>query len=294
MASEAESPFSLKETTKDVVSSVVGAACCCFTGQPFDTIKVRMQSRATEFTGISQAFTRTVSREGLLSLWKGWPATLTGMIMENAAAFGMNEQLKRLFPDEQGVGTNYLKGICLGGITGVFCGVALCPADNVKCRVQYIANALKPGERAPSAMDVAQRILREQGPRGFFHGLDAQIMRDGPFYMLFFGGYEISVLTLRRLVPSLPDEAHFFISGGIAGMIGWGAVMPADGPKSIIQASWNRSSFGHFAPVMSEVYATRGVSGLYAGFGPAMIRAFPANAALFLGYEMTRSVLAPL
>ena len=68
----------------------------------------------------------------------------------------------------------------------------------------------------------------------------------------------------------------------------------ADGPKSIIQASWNRSSFGHFAPVMSEVYATRGVSGLYAGFGPAMIRAFPANAALFLGYEMTRSVLAPL
>jgi solute carrier family 25 carnitine/acylcarnitine transporter 20/29 len=288
--------FSVKETAKDVTSSVVGAACCCFTGQPFDTIKVRMQSRAAEFRNIGQAFQRTVTREGVLALWKGWPATLTGMVMENAAAFGMNEQLKRLFPDDEtpGAPTNYLKGVVLGGVTGVFCGIALCPADNVKCRVQYIANAVKSGEATPSAYDVALRIWREQGARGFFHGLDAQAMRDGPFYMLFFGGYEVSVLTLKKLIPALPDEANFFISGGLAGMLGWGAVMPFDGPKSIIQASWNRSAFGHFAPVMAKVYAERGLSGLYAGFGPAMIRAFPANAALFLGYEMARSVLAPL
>ena len=276
---------------KDVISSVVGAACCCFTGQPFDTLKVRMQSRATEFHGVGQAFRRTVKREGLFALWKGWPATLTGMVMENAAAFGMNEQLKRLFPDKALNDRGNLKGVLLGGVTGVFCGIALCPADNVKCRVQFIANALKPGERAPSARDIAVRIWQQQGARGFFQGLDAQIMRDGPFYMLFFGGYEVSVLTIRSVFPSLPDEAVFFLSGGLAGMAGWGAVMPADGPKSIIQASWNRPMWGHFSPVMAEVYEARGLQGLYAGFGPAMLRAFPANAALFLGYEMARSAL---
>ena len=269
--------FSVKETAKDVTSSVVGAACCCFTGQPFDTIKVRMQSRAAEFRNIGQAFQRTVTREGVLALWKGWPATLTGMVMENAAAFGMNEQLKRLFPDDEtpGAPTNYLKGVVLGGVTGVFCGIALCPADNVKCRVQYIANAVKSGEATPSAYDVALRIWREQGARGFFHGLDAQAMRDGPFYMLFFGGYEVSVLTLKKLFPALPDEANFFISGGLAGMLGWGAAARRACPSSRRRGTAAPRPLRPSWPVHAER-----AFGLYAGI--AGDTCLPANAALFL------------
>ena len=71
-------------------------------------------------------------------------------------------------------------------------------------------------------------------------------------------------------------------------MAGWVAVIPADGSKSIIQASYKTGIVGDFAPTFSKVLQQRGISGLYAGFAPAMCRAFPANAALFLGYEVVR------
>ena len=35
-----------------------------------------------------------------------------------------------------------------------------------------------------------------------------------------------------------------------------------------------------------------GVGGLFTGFRPAMIRAFPANAACFLGMEFSKKALA--
>jgi hypothetical protein len=66
-----DSIFSWRETAKDVIASFTGAASCCFVGQPFDTIKVRMQSRPAEFTGMVQGTAKTLRAEGTLALWKG-------------------------------------------------------------------------------------------------------------------------------------------------------------------------------------------------------------------------------
>lgn len=46
--------------------------------------------------------------------------------------------------------------------------------------------------------------------------------------------------------------------------------------------------WGDFSPAFWKVYRERGVAGLYSGTFPALVRSFPANAALFLGYELTR------
>ncbi len=64
--------------------------------------------------------------------------------------------------------------------------------------------------------------------------------------------------------------------------------MPMDVGKSIIQTSKNPKSL---IPTLRDVYAAKGVSGLYSGLGVACLRAFPANAALFLGYEIVRNLL---
>lgn len=40
-----------------------------------------------------------------------------------------------------------------------------------------------------------------------------------------------------------------------------------------------------------KVFAAEGVKGLYRGFGPAMARSVPANAACFLAYELVRESL---
>lgn len=71
-------------------------------------------------------------------------------------------------------------------------------------------------------------------------------------------------------------------------MAGWAAVMPLDMVKSIIQTVPKPKPL---LATFSEVIKTRGFSALYAGLGVVIVRAFPANAALFLGYELVRKVL---
>lgn len=76
------------------------------------------------------------------------------------------------------------------------------------------------------------------------------------------------------------------ISGGFAGMLGWTVAMPFDVPKTNVQASWNTKVVGSYIPEMVRIGRERGIVGLYNGLGPTLVRAFPANAALFLGVEM--------
>jgi solute carrier family 25 carnitine/acylcarnitine transporter 20/29 len=40
-----------------------------------------------------------------------------------------------------------------------------------------------------------------------------------------------------------------------------------------------------------KIYSELGIRGFFRGFGPTMLRAFPANAATFLAYEVTRKNL---
>lgn len=69
-------------------------------------------------------------------------------------------------------------------------------------------------------------------------------------------------------------------------MLGWTAAMPFDVPKTNVQASWDSRVVGSYFPELIRIVKERGPLGLYTGLIPTVARAFPANAALFLGVEM--------
>lgn len=73
---------------------------------------------------------------------------------------------------------------------------------------------------------------------------------------------------------------------GLAGMLGWTVAMPFDVPKTNVQSRWDTKVVGSYFPEFARIVRERGVAGLYHGLGPTLVRAFPANAALFLGVEM--------
>jgi Mitochondrial carrier protein len=63
-----------------------------------------------------------------------------------------------------------------------------------------------------------------------------------------------------------------------------------DVPKTNIQSRYDTKVVGSYFPELLRIGRERGISGLYAGLGPTLVRAFPANAALFLGVETGKKI----
>eukprot|EP00592_Proboscia_alata_P000978 CAMPEP_0194373686 /NCGR_PEP_ID=MMETSP0174-20130528/22165_1 /TAXON_ID=216777 /ORGANISM="Proboscia alata, Strain PI-D3" /LENGTH=292 /DNA_ID=CAMNT_0039152927 /DNA_START=320 /DNA_END=1195 /DNA_ORIENTATION=+ len=275
-----------REISRDVFSATLGSVFCCYTGQPMDTIKVRMQTKPTLYTGIGKTLSLTVSNEGLVALWKGAIPTACGMAAENAVAFGFNEALKRAFPAPElplTVGTNQtpdlLRPFVMGAVTAIPVSLVLLPSEVIKAKTQVAIGTV-------SSREIMNSMMKQNGMRSFFVGMEAQMARDCSFYAVFFGGYELFCYGFQKFTPSIPDELRYFLSGGFAGMLGWAVAMPFDVPKTNVQSRYDTKVLGSYLPEMAKIARERGFGAFYSGLGPTLVRAFPANAALFLGVEM--------
>jgi len=248
-----------------------------------------MQTNPAAFPSVAFTSRSILTNEGVSALWKGAIPTSMGMVAENAMAFGVNEALKRTFPDDAKedptVRPDLVKPFLMGAITGCFSATVLLPSEVVKAKTQVVV-----GKVGASSSDIYKKMIKTQGIRSLFVGFDAQIMRDAPFYAFFFGTYELNCYLFRTYVPSMPEELNYFLSGGFAGMLGWAAAMPFDVPKTNVQASWDTKVVGSYFPELIRIVKERGPLALYTGLIPTIARAFPANAALFLGVEMGKKV----
>ena len=52
-----------RAVSRDLFSATIGSICCCYVGQPFDTVKVRMQTRPDEFSHVLQSSTSILRNE---------------------------------------------------------------------------------------------------------------------------------------------------------------------------------------------------------------------------------------
>lgn len=274
--------MSTKDSIKDVLASTIGSAACVYTGQPFDTVKVRMQVQPDEFTGAIQCFRKTFQGEGVSAMWKGSLPALSGALSENMMAFGLNGHIQRLFTssDKKWVSPE-LENVLSGSLTGLATAFVLCPLDVLKCRAQM--NQAQGGSGKIST--IAKQLIKEAGVKGLYRGIVIQALRDIPFYAFFFGCYDVSCKMFKKHT-SVSDATSFFVSGGLAGQAAWVASMPMDTIKSVIQTTPKPEGI---MATCRHILAKRGVGGLFLGIDVALIRAFPANAALFCAYEMSRA-----
>lgn len=248
-----------------------------------------MQTNPAAFPSVVFTSRSILTNEGVSALWKGAVPTSMGMVAENAMAFGVNEALKRTFPDDAKEDPtkrpDLVKPFLMGAITGCCSATVLLPSEVVKAKTQVVV-----GNMEASSSEIYKKMIKRQGIRSLFVGFDAQIMRDAPFYAFFFGTYELNCYLFRTFIPSMPEELNYFMSGGFAGMLGWTAAMPFDVPKTNVQASWDTRVVGSYFPELIRIVKERGPLALYTGLIPTIARAFPANAALFLGVEMGKKL----
>uniref|UniRef100_A0A4W5NNX7 Mitochondrial ornithine transporter 1 n=1 Tax=Hucho hucho TaxID=62062 RepID=A0A4W5NNX7_9TELE len=302
-----EEECTLHPMTDAIINLTAGAAggvACVLSGQPFDTVKVKMQTFPSLYRGFLDCSLKTYRHDGLRGLYQGSVPALLANVAENAvlfACYGTCQQLtRRVFGLEKGSHLSDLQNALSGSLASVFSSLVLCPTELVKCRMQAVHEMRMVGKTSlathvggSSTWSVVRDILKTDGPQGLFQGMTSTWLREVPGYFLFFGGYEIcrTLFTKPGQSKDELDAVPLLISGGVGGAAFWLAVYPIDSVKSRIQVLSMSGKQAGFIRTLLCIIRTEGVPALYCGLTPTVLRAFPSNGALFLAYEWTRRTL---
>ncbi|KAM4620370.1 mitochondrial ornithine transporter 1-like [Polymixia lowei] len=283
----------------DLSAGAAGGVACVLSGQPCDTVKVKLQTFPDVYRGAIDCFVRTWKKSGLRGLYQGTGAALLAHAGENAILFTCYGGCQRIVRHTLGMDSlqemSPLHNALSGSLASVFSSLVLCPTELVKCRLQADnemrmlgRTSMDPGG---SSWSVVRSVLRSEGPLGLLQGLTSTWLREVPGYFFFFGGYEVcrSLLTPRE--GDQLDVVSLLVSGGVGGAAFWLAVYPIDSVKSRIQVQSVAGRQSGFTSTLLQIVRTEGVPALYRGLTPTVLRAFPSNGALFLAYEWTRRFL---
>ncbi|KAG8457381.1 hypothetical protein KFE25_005062 [Diacronema lutheri] len=275
----------------DTASGLAGACACTYTGLPFDVAKVRIQSGQYQYRGVLDCLYKVVQKEGVAAWWRGSMPALSSSMAENMTGVtvqrAIRRQLSPLSPDARLPVTTEL---AVGALTGLCTSVVMNPFEVVKTRLQ-----VSPTAQPPSLFAALAGVTQSEGVNGLFRGLAALWARDIPFNAFFFGTYEgLTTLMLAQDRATSRDDlpSHkVCLAGGAAGVVGWTCVLPFDTVKTRLQASVGPQGRADVCGALLSIVRAEGVAGLYRGWTAAVCRAFPANAAMFLGVETTQRIL---
>ncbi|CAD7685220.1 mitochondrial carnitine/acylcarnitine carrier protein [Vulpes vulpes] len=283
---------------KNLLAGGFGGMCLVFVGHPLDTVKVRLQTQPPSlpgqppmYSGTFDCFRKTLVREGITGLYRGMAAPIIGVTPMFAVCFfgfGLGKKLQQKHPEDV---LSYPQIFAAGMLSGVFTTGIMTPGERIKCLLQIQASS---GEtKYTGALDCAKKLYQESGIRGIYKGTVLTLMRDVPASGMYFMTYEWlkNILTPEGKSVSELSVPRILVAGGIAGIFNWAVAIPPDVLKSRFQTAPPGKYPNGFRDVLRELIRDEGVTSLYKGFNAVMIRAFPANAACFLGFEVAMKFL---
>ncbi|CAE6507145.1 unnamed protein product, partial [Rhizoctonia solani] len=254
------------------LSGGVGGVSAVLVGHPFDLTKTRLQTAPEgAYTGALDVVKKTLARDGIRGMYRGMGPPLAGVTPIFAISFWAYDLGKKIVYSGNAIPTTLVAG----------------PAERVKVLLQVQGQGGQSKYSGPT--DVVRQLYREGGLKSVFRGTAATLARDGPGSAAYFVAYEVAK---KRLTPAGSDPSQLNLSavvlaGGLAGVAMWSVAIPPDVIKSRLQSAPS-GTYSGFIDCARKTVAQDGVKALWKGFGPAMARAFPANAATFLGVEASK------
>ena len=271
---------------KSFIAGGVGGIFSVLTGHPFDLVKVRQQTSSENISAINAA-KNILAKDGAKGLYRGVAAPLVGVTPMFAVSFWGYDVGQRIVrsvtktsPDAklsigQVSAAGFLSAIPMTAITA--------PFERVKVILQLQGQGKEGQKQFNGALDVVKHLYKQGGLRSVFKGSMATLSRDGPGSALYFAAYEYIKRKNTDKDGNTPLSAIIF-AGGMAGMAMWVPVFPIDTIKSNLQSSDHPQSI---AQVTRSIYQRGGLKAFFPGVGAALARSFPANAATFVGVELT-------
>ncbi|XP_045481424.1 congested-like trachea protein [Harmonia axyridis] len=276
-----------------------GGICTVVVGHPLDTIKVRLQTmpipKAGEqalYKGTFDCFSKTIRNEGFKGLYKGMGAPLVGVAPIFAISFMGYGVGKKIFGPSSDSNENftYTQYFTAGAFSGIFTTLIMAPGERIKCLLQ-IQQGSKTPKLYDGPVDVVKKLYKQGGLKSIYRGSAATLLRDVPASGMYFLTYEAIKDYATDYGKHEPSILGTVCAGGSAGIANWLIGMPPDVLKSRLQTAPEGTYPNGIRDVFKVLIKTEGVGALYKGLTPVLLRAFPANAACFVGFEMCRRFL---
>ncbi|KAJ7786152.1 carnitine/acyl carnitine carrier [Mycena metata] len=287
---------SATDSIKSFIAGGFGGVAAVLVGHPFDLTKTRLQTApAGLYTGAIDVVKKTVAQDGLTGLYRGMLPPLLGVTPIFAISFWAYDASKKLIlsstPNRKSDALSIPELAAAGFMSAIPTTLVTAPVERAKVLLQVQGQGGSE-QKYKGVLDVMKHLYREGGIRSIFRGAGATVLRDGPGSAAYFAAYEV---TKKALTPagSSPSELNLgaiIMAGGTAGVAMWAVAIPPDVLKSRLQSAPN-GTYSGFMDCARKTIAQDGVRALWKGFGPAMSRAFPANAATFLGVEASRNLM---
>ncbi|WRT63224.1 uncharacterized protein IL334_000127 [Kwoniella shivajii] len=300
---EASSSKQTVDPIKSFLSGGFGGISCVLVGHPFDLTKTRLQTASPgTYTGAIDVVRKTIAQDGIKGMYRGITPPILGVTPIFAISFWGYDVGKRLVysmtPDRTSPHLSIAELAFAGAFSAVPATLVAAPAERVKVLLQVQGQGGSSLYNGP--VDVVKKLYAEGGLRSLFRGTVATLARDGPGSAVYFATYELLKRQLSGTPQTLPNGEKapapplslpaIMAAGGTAGVAMWSLAIPPDTIKSRLQSAPHGTYTG-FMDCARKLIAADGVTALWKGFAPAMARAFPANAATFVGVELSLKVM---
>ncbi|KAL6721008.1 carrier protein ymc1 [Lecanora helva] len=285
----------VKQTLKDLLAGAAGGIAQVLLGQPFDIVKVRLQT-TTQYSGALDGATQIFKNEGPAAFYKGTLTPLVGIGACVSIQFGGFHYARRHFESRNAITnpTNPTLSYPQYYLSGAFAGIANSiisgPIEHVRIRLQTQPHG--PNRLYTGPIDCVKKLSAHQGVlAGLYRGEAVTVLREAQAYGTWFFAYELMMNADAKRNNVARDEisqVKVATYGGLAGEALWLSSYPFDVVKSKMQSD----GFGEGRRYVSmrdcfrQTWRGEGMRGFWKGIGPTLVRAMPVSAGTFAVAEM--------
>mmetsp|Transcript_17424 Transcript_17424/g.25256 ORF Transcript_17424/g.25256 Transcript_17424/m.25256 type:complete len:298 (-) Transcript_17424:484-1377(-) len=251
-------------------STILGGSAAVFAvnfTHPIELVKTRVQ---VSKEGIIETCSATMRNEGVAAFWKGIPWAYCREGSYTAIRLGAYAPVR----DAIGAGSPdapfYMKFLA-GAITGAVGSVAGNPFDVLKTLAQTNKGTPKP------LMSLVGQMYKDQGMKGFYRGVDVNIMRAIVLNATKMGVYDIAK---GKVVESTgwtrKDPRTAFFSSFLAGFFMTCTVAPFDRLRTnLMNQPTDKKIYNGLSDCFVKTVRQEGVLSLWRGFIPIWARFAP-------------------
>jgi solute carrier family 25 carnitine/acylcarnitine transporter 20/29 len=294
-----EANVGLNETTKDLFSGAVGGIAQVLIGQPFDIIKVRLQT-TSDYKGAADAATQILKKEGPSAFYKGTLTPLIGIGACVSVQFGAYNYARRAFESQNAAAgkstLSYGQYYLAGAFAGLSNTLLSSPIEHIRIRLQTQPHGA--GRLYAGPLDCISKLSKSPSvAKGLYRGTSVTLLREAQAYGCWFLAFEYLMNSdaarnniARGEIPTWKIAGY----GALAGEALWLSSYPLDVIKSKMQTDGfgEKQRYKSMRDAFAQTFRQEGLGGFWRGVGPTLLRAAPVSAGTFATVELTMKALS--